>query len=218
MDEFLNSARGTNLAMHFQRRCAVNDYYRLVPERRTPMVAMNNLQDLLIEQLQDLYNAEGQLVKALPKMAKAATNPDLKQAFQKHLAQTEEHVSRLERVFEALGEKAKGKTCHGMKGLIEEGNEAIKEEAEDAVRDAALIAAAQRVEHYEIAGYGCVRTYAESLGQTEAAQLLQQTLEEEGETDKLLTQIAECCVNEAAESFEAEESEEEEESPSRRSR
>jgi len=163
------------------------------------MVALNDLNDLLIEQLQDLYNAEGQLTKALPKMAKAATNKELKQAFTKHLAQTQEHVSRLERVFESLGEKAKGKTCHAMKGLIEEGAETISEDAEDAVRDAALIAAAQRVEHYEIAGYGTVRTYAESLGHKEAAALLQKTLDEEGETDKLLTQIAETCVNELAE-------------------
>ena len=163
------------------------------------MVALNDLNDLLLEQLRDLYNAEAQLTKALPKMAKAAKNPELKEAFQKHLAQTEEHVNRLEQVFESLGEKAKGKTCHAMKGLIDEGKEAIDEEAMDSVRDAALIAAAQRVEHYEIAGYGTVRTYAERLGHKEAAELLQQTLDEEGETDKLLTQIAETCVNELAE-------------------
>jgi len=163
------------------------------------MVALNDLNDLLIEQLRDLYNAEGQLTKALPKMVKAATNKELKQAFEKHLAQTQEHVSRLEQVFEELGEKAKGKTCHAMKGLIEEGAEAISEDAQDAVKDAALIAAAQRVEHYEIAGYGTVRTYAESLGHTKAAQLLQKTLDEEGATDKLLTQIAVTCVNELAE-------------------
>jgi ferritin-like metal-binding protein YciE len=163
------------------------------------MVALNDLQDLLVDQLKDLYNAESQLTKALPKMAKAASNPQLKQAFEKHLSQTQEHVSRLERVFEALGEKAKGKTCHAMKGLIEEGSEVISEDATDAVKDAALIAAAQRVEHYEIAGYGTVRTYAESLGHKEAASLLQQTLDEEGETDKLLTQIAESHVNQMAE-------------------
>jgi len=160
---------------------------------------MNDLQDLLVDQLKDLYNAEGQLTKALPKMAKAASLPELKQAFEKHLAQTEEHVARLERVFESLGEKAKGKTCHAMKGLIEEGSEAIKEDATDAVRDAALIAAAQRVEHYEIAAYGTVRTFAESLGLKDAANILQKTLDEEGQTDKLLTEIAETCVNQFAE-------------------
>jgi len=171
------------------------------------MVALNNLEDLLIDQLKDLYNAEAQLTKALPKMAKAATNPELKQAFQKHLSQTQEHVSRLEQVFESLGAKAKGKTCYAMKGLVEEGAEAISEDATDSVRDAALIAAAQRVEHYEIAGYGTVRTYAESLGHKEAASILQQTLDEEGETNKLLTELAESCVNELAEMGVDEESE-----------
>jgi ferritin-like metal-binding protein YciE len=163
------------------------------------MVALNDLNDLLVDQLKDLYNAESQLTKALPKMAKKATNPDLKKAFETHLAETQNQISRLEQVFEALGEKPKGKTCHAMKGLIEEAQEVLSEDAEDAVRDAALIAAAQRVEHYEIAGYGTVRTYAESLGHTQAAKLLQQTLDEEGKTDKLLTQLAENCVNQIAE-------------------
>ena len=163
------------------------------------MVALNNLNDLLLDQLRDLYNAETQLTKALPKMAKAAKNPELKQAFERHLEQTEEHVNRLERVFEALGERAKGKTCQAMKGLIEEGKEILDEEAEDSVRDAGLIAAAQRVEHYEIAGYGTVRAYAQTLGHQEAADILQQTLEEEGQTDKLLTKIAESTVNVMAE-------------------
>jgi ferritin-like metal-binding protein YciE len=172
------------------------------------MVALNDLNDLLVDQLKDLYNAEGQLTKALPKMAKKATNPELKQAFEKHLLETQEHVNRLEQVFEALGEKAKGKTCHAMKGLIEEAQEVLSEDAEDAVRDAALIAAAQRVEHYEIAGYGTVRTYAETLGHKEAARLLQQTLDEEGKTDKLLTQLAESCVNLIAEQGGDEEEEE----------
>ena len=163
------------------------------------MVALNDLQDLLVDQLRDLYDAEHQLTKALPKMAKAATRPELRQAFEKHLDQTEEHVSRLEQVFEILGQRAKAKTCKAMKGLIEEGSEVIKEDASDSVRDAALIAAAQRVEHYEIAGYGTVRTYAEMLGQREAARILQQTLREEGDTDKMLTQIATTTVNELAE-------------------
>ncbi|HVS71303.1 MAG TPA: ferritin-like domain-containing protein [Phycisphaerae bacterium] len=161
-------------------------------------MALETLEDLFVDQLKDLYNAENQLTKALPKMAKAASSPELKKAFQTHLAQTEEHVNRLEQVFEAIGEKAKGKVCHAMKGLIEEGSEAIKEDAEPAVKDAALIAAAQRVEHYEIAGYGTVRTFAESLGHEGAAKLLQKTLDEEGQTDKLLTQIAENNVNEMA--------------------
>jgi ferritin-like metal-binding protein YciE len=163
------------------------------------MAEMTTLDDLLVEQLQDLYNAEKQLTKALPKMAKAATNAELKKAFQTHLAQTEGHVERLEQVFESIGEKVKGKMCHAMKGLVEEGSEAIKEKATPEVRDAALIAAAQRVEHYEIAGYGTVRTYAKFLGHSEAAKLLQQTLDEEGQTDKLLTKIAETAVNAAAE-------------------
>lgn len=162
------------------------------------MPALETLEDLFVEQLKDLYNAENQLTKALPKMAKAATSPELKKAFQMHLAQTEEHVNRLEQVFEALGEKAKGKVCHAMKGLIEEGSEAIKEDADPAVKDAALIAAAQRVEHYEMAGYGTVRTFAESLGHEGAVKLLQKTLDEEGECNKLLTRIAETNVNEMA--------------------
>jgi ferritin-like metal-binding protein YciE len=174
----------------------------------TLMPKLMTLEDLLLDQLKDLYNAENQLTKALPKMAKAATNPELKKAFQTHLAQTEEHVSRLEEVFEAIGETAKGKLCHAMKGLIEEGSEAIKEDATPEVKDAALIAAAQRVEHYEIAGYGTVRTYAESLGHEAAAKLLQKTLDEEGETDKLLTKIAETAVNAAAEQSGDEEEEE----------
>jgi ferritin-like metal-binding protein YciE len=162
------------------------------------MVALNDLNDLLIEQLRDIYNAEGQLTKALPKMAKAATNPELRSAFEKHLAQTEEHVNRLDQVFASLGETAKGKTCQAMKGLVEEGSEAIKEKAEANVKDAALIAAAQRVEHYEIAAYGTVRTYAQQLGHKEAAALLDKTLQEEGDTDKLLTKIAETHVNKMA--------------------
>lgn len=162
------------------------------------MVALNDLNDLLIDQLRDIYNAESQLTKALPKMAKAATNPELREAFETHLKQTEEHVNRLEQVFESLGEKAKGKTCAAMKGLVEEGAEAIKEDAEANVKDAALIAAAQRVEHYEIAAYGTVRTYAQQLGHKAAAALLDKTLQEEGDTDKLLTKIAESHVNKMA--------------------
>ena len=156
---------------------------------------MSSLQDLMVDQLKDLYNAEGQLVKALPKMAKAASNAQLQQAFTTHLEQTKGHVDRLEQVFETLGQSAKGKTCKAMKGLIEEGKEMMDEDAEPEVMDAGLIAAAQRVEHYEMAGYGCVRTYAQMLGNKQAAKLLQQTLDEEGKTDKLLTDLAEKVIN-----------------------
>ena len=156
---------------------------------------MESLQDLLVDQLKDLYNAENQLVKALPKMAKAASNPQLQKAFTTHLEETKGHVERLEQVFEELGMAAKGKTCKAMKGLIEEGKEMMDEDAEPEVMDAGLIAAAQRVEHYEMAGYGCVRTYAELLGNKQAAKLLQQTLDEEGKTDKLLTSLAEKVIN-----------------------
>jgi ferritin-like metal-binding protein YciE len=156
---------------------------------------IQTLQELLVEEVKDLYNAEGQLVKALPKMAKAASSPDLRRAFETHLRETENHVQRLERVFEALGEKAKGKKCHAMEGLIEEGKEVMSEDMDEDVMDAALIAAAQKVEHYEIASYGTCRTYAQLLGNKEAARLLQQTLDEEGKTDKLLTQLAESHIN-----------------------
>jgi len=154
-------------------------------------VKLESLQDLFVEQLKDLYSAETQLTKALPKMAKAATSEELRNAFQEHLEVTNEHVSRLEQVFQELGESSKGQKCKGMEGLIKEGAEAIEEDMEDAVRDAALIAAAQRVEHYEIAGYGTVRTYASLLGHDAAIGLLQQTLNEEGEADKTLTSLAE---------------------------
>jgi len=160
---------------------------------------MQDLQDLFIEQLRDLYNAEKQLVKALPKMAKKATDEDLKQAFTTHLEETKGHVERLEEIFEGLGKRASGKTCKAMKGLVEEGEEAMEEDATPEVLDAALIAAAQRVEHYEIAGYGTVRSYAKLLGNNAAAKLLQQTLDEEGNTDKKLTQLAESTINVQAE-------------------
>ena len=146
---------------------------------------------MFVEELKDLYSAENQLLKALPKMAKAATSKALKAGFEKHLKQTEGHVARLEQVCESLGVSPKGKKCKAMEGLVEEGSEVIEEDAEPEVKDAALIAAAQRVEHYEIAGYGCVRTYAELLGNSKAAKLLQQTLDEEGDTDKSLTKLAE---------------------------
>ena len=158
-------------------------------------MALDTLKDLYIDELKDLYNAESQLVKALPKMAKAATDPSLKKAFEDHLGQTEGHVARLEEIFKDLGEKPTGKVCKAMKGLVEEGAELIEEDAAPEVKDAGLIAAAQRVEHYEMAGYGSVRTYAKSLGETAAVKLLQQTLDEEGAADEKLTGIAEGVVN-----------------------
>jgi ferritin-like metal-binding protein YciE len=156
---------------------------------------LDTLQKLYTDELRDLYNAENQLVKALPKMAKAASSDDLKDAFEKHLEQTKGHVERLEQVFEELGEKPKGKTCRAMKGLIEEGSEILKEDGEDSVIDAGIIVAAQKVEHYEIAGYGSVRTFAHLLGQNKAAELLQTTLDEEAETNQLLNRLAEGIVN-----------------------
>src|ERR1700683_2921578 len=149
------------------------------------------LRDLFIDELKDVYDAENQLVKALPKMAKAANSPDLKTAFEEHLTQTEGHVRRLEQVFNELDEPAKGKKCKGMQGLIEEGSEMMKElKGEEEVLDAGLISAAQRVEHYEIAAYGTLRTYPELLGEDEAVKVLEETLEEEKEADSKLTEIA----------------------------
>lgn len=152
---------------------------------------MDSLQSLLENELKDLYSAENQLVKALPKMAKNASNPKLKQALTSHLAETEEHVKRLERIAKMIDAKLTGKKCHAMEGLIEEGKEIMNEDGDEAVIDAALIGAAQRVEHYEIASYGTVRAIAEQLGQKEIVRLLQQTLDEEGEADKKLTAISE---------------------------
>jgi ferritin-like metal-binding protein YciE len=153
------------------------------------------MRDLYIHELKDLYSAENQIIKALPKMAKAASSDELRQAFEEHLEQTQEHARRLETIFERMEMAARGKKCKAVEGLIEEGKETMEKDAEPAVLDAALIAAAQRVEHYEIAGYGCARTYARLLGEEEAAELLQQTLDEEGETDKKLTELAESAIN-----------------------
>ena len=151
---------------------------------------LESLRDLFVDELKDLYNAEHQLLKALPKMAKAATATDLKRAFESHLKETKGQVERLEQVFASLEVSPRGKKCKAMEGLVEEGAELMKEDADPDVMDAGLIAAAQRVEHYEMAGYGCVRTYAQLLGETKAATLLQKTLDEEGAADKKLTQIA----------------------------
>jgi ferritin-like metal-binding protein YciE len=159
---------------------------------------LDSFEALFIEQLRDLYDAEQRLVKALPKMADAAHNNNLRIAFQQHLRETQEQAKRLERVFQLMGRKAEPKTCPAMKGLIEEGQEAIDAMGDPAVKDAALIAAAQRVEHYEIAGYGTVRTFAQRLGKQEAVNLLQQTLDAEAATDKKLTQLAEQAINQQA--------------------
>ncbi len=160
---------------------------------------LDTLKDLYIEELKDLYSAERQLVKALPKLIRATKQPELKAAFKTHLQQTEEHARRLEEICKELGVSPRGKKCVGMEGLIEEGKELISEEPDDDVLDAGLISAAQHVEHYEIAGYGTVRTYARQLGYESQAQLLQQTLNEEGETDHLLTDLAEARINLEAE-------------------
>jgi ferritin-like metal-binding protein YciE len=152
-------------------------------------MASESFKDLYIDELKDLYSAENQLVKALPKMAKAATSPDLRAGFEEHLEQTKNHVQRLETIFQQLGESPKGKKCKGMEGLIEEGSEAI-EEYEGDLLDAALIGAAQRVEHYEMAGYGTVSAFAEELGESEQVTLLNETLEEERETDEKLSGLS----------------------------
>lgn len=151
---------------------------------------LETMKELLLDELQDLYSAETQITKALPKMAKASSSADLKHAFESHLQETEGHVQRLEKIFKNLQESPKGKTCEGMKGLLKEGDERVKEGGESDVLDAGLIAAAQRVEHYEIAAYGSARTYAELLGENEIAKLLEQTLEEEKSADQKLTKVA----------------------------
>ena len=175
---------------------------------------METLQELYLEQLRDIYDAENQLTKALPKMAKTATNEELKAAFENHLEQTQEHISRLEQIFEELGEKSKGHKCEAMKGLLEEGKNMMEEDADEDVMDAGLICAAQKVEHYEIATYGCLRTYAEMLGFDEQADLLQESLDEEKDTDENLTELAVSCINLEAEEGEEDE-EEETEKPAR---
>ncbi|EDY19038.1 protein of unknown function DUF892 [Chthoniobacter flavus Ellin428] len=158
----------------------------------------NNLRELYLNELRDLYSAETQLIDALPKMAEAATSSALKEAFTSHLAETRTHARRLEQIFAALNEEPTGETCAAMKGLISEGEDYVKAGGDDSVRDAGLIGAAQRVEHYEMAGYGTVRALAKRLGENSAAQILQMTLEEEGAADKKLTAIAESQVNPVA--------------------
>ena len=152
---------------------------------------MESLQELFVEKLRDLYSAENQIIKALPKMVKAASSKELRNGFEEHLEQTRQHVERLDQIFEELDENPKGKKCTGMEGLLKEGKELMEEDIDPEVLDAGLIAAAQHVEHYEIAGYGCVRTYAELLGFSNATKLLKQTLDEEKQTDAKLTSLAE---------------------------
>ncbi len=156
---------------------------------------LNSLQELFITELQDLYDAENRLLKALPKMAEKASYTELQNAIREHFEQTKGHVKRLEECFESIGEKIKGEKCKGMVGIIDEGEDMAKKDGEPAAVDAGIIASAQRVEHYEIAGYGTVCTYAEMLGHTQAVQLLRQTLQEEKETDQKLTSLAERLIN-----------------------
>lgn len=161
-------------------------------------MSLESMQDLMLEELRDLYNAEQQLTKALPKMAEKAATPSLQQAFQSHLRETEGHVARLEQIFRQLDEKPSGKKCKGMEGLIDEGEEMLSEKGIESVRDAGIIAAAQRVEHYEIAAYGCAVNFAQLLGHSDIVTLLEQTLSEEKAADEKLTQIAEQEVNSQA--------------------
>jgi ferritin-like metal-binding protein YciE len=165
---------------------------------RLTSLKLESLRDLYLEELRDLYSAETQLIDALPKMAEAASDQHLKQAFLDHLEQTKTHAVRLERIFEALGLKPTGETCQAMEGLVKEGSQMIKAHGDPVVRDSGLIGAAQRVEHYEMAGYGTARSLAQRLGEEEAVELLQETLDEEGEADQLLTNIAEELVPVAA--------------------
>lgn len=159
---------------------------------------LNTLKDLYIHELKDLYSAEKQLIRALPKMARAATNEKLAEGFKLHLEETKEHANRLEKLLSSHDQTTRGPKCKGMEGLLKEGEDMIEEEADEEVRDAGLISAAQRVEHYEIAGYGTARTYAELLGDKEGAKVLQTTLDEEAQTDQKLTKVAMSSVNLAA--------------------
>ncbi len=168
------------------------------------MSSLNSLKELLVDELKDLHSAETQLTKALPKMAKAATNSTLKQGFTDHLEQTKGHLDRLVRALDILGEKPGGKTCKAMKGLVEEGSEAIDEDAPPAIKDANLIGAAQRVEHYEMAAYGTSRSFADALGETEVVGLLTATYEEEVATDKKLTTVSKKVNKDALASSESE--------------
>lgn len=172
---------------------------------------MESLRDLFVEQLKDIYSAETQVTKALPKMAKTASSSDLQDAFRQHLDQTQNQIKRLDQIFQTLGKNPKGKKCKGMEGLLAEGEEMMSEDADSDVMDAGLIAAAQRVEHYEISAYGTARAYARMLGDEKSASLLDETLEEESETDEKLTELAEGHINVNAQHNQGEEGGEEEE-------
>ncbi len=180
------------------------------------MASISTLEDLFVQELRDIYDGEKQIVKALPKMAKAAENEDLASGFQEHLEQSKTHVERLEQIFTQLDMRPRGKHCAGLAGIIEEGSE-VMEEVEEPALNAALVAAAQRVEHYEIAAYGTLIAYARQLGHDDAAELLEETLNEEKETDQKLTELAETVLNEQAKQGESEE-EQEEEKPAARPR
>jgi ferritin-like metal-binding protein YciE len=173
-------------------------------------MALETLRDLFLNELRDMYHAEKQLVRALPRMAKAADSDELRQAIEKHLGETQNQVKRLENVFQSLDEPARGKRCQGMEGIIEEGKEILEEDGQEPVIDAAIIAAAQKVEHYEIASYGCLITYADLLGERDASRLLKQNLSEEEATDKALSQLAERSINQAAAAVGGDTEEEEE--------
>jgi ferritin-like metal-binding protein YciE len=162
------------------------------------MAEVNGLRDIYIDQLRDLYDAEHRLIKALPKMAKAADSEDLRSGIEQHLQQTKGHAERIEQIFESMGEQAKAKKCKGIEGIISEGSEVLHEDFDGPVKDAAIISSAQRVEHYEIAAYGSVRSFAEQLGETKAASLLQQTLDEEKEADAKLTKMSQVINPQAA--------------------
>jgi ferritin-like metal-binding protein YciE len=184
-------------------RCASDPPYAsdLITEKLNQQwriqMTVDTLDSLFVSELKDLYSAENQITKALPKLIKAASSEDLRGAFEHHLKETQGHVQRLEKVFQILGSSPRGKTCNGMKGVLEEGAEVLDETAEGSVRDAALISAAQRVEHYEMAGYGTVRSYAEILGQSEISEILEETLEEERAADQKLTEISHKLNSEA---------------------
>jgi ferritin-like metal-binding protein YciE len=178
---------GNALQPESRRQYALQDKIQIL---RGCFMQQKALKELYVDELRDIYNAETQLVKALPKMARAASNEELRSGFEEHLEQTKGHVSRLEQIFEDLDEKPTGKKCAGMEGLVKEGSEMVGEDFEGPVKDAGLIGAAQRVEHYEIAAYGTVRAFAETLGEQKAVELLSQTLEEEKETDEKLTKLA----------------------------
>ena len=182
----------------------------MATQPKSYMAKITTPRDLLVEELKDLYSAENQLLKALPRMAKAATSDELREAFETHLGQTEGQVKRLEKIGKQLDETMKGKTCKAMKGLVEESKEVMEEDAEPVLLDLALIGAAQKVEHYEIAGYGTARTLAELAGEPDVAQILQETLDEEGDTDKLLTTIATKMNVESSDSEDEDEEEDDE--------